>query len=309
MNGKKNDSPSASSAALVLLLAAMATASEPRRGFYFGTDTGASMAPGIESTRSNVGIPTNCDQWLEEFTFDDGDTVPLPLEDCIPRALPGSPNPFDLGGGLLAGAKVGYAVHNFRVEAEFLHREQSGDHLPLIVPGDEKQLEFVERSEKISDFRTNGFFANLHYDFNGMSDKLVPHLGVGLGFMRTTMDYSATSIRTNDREELIGLGRNPAAAGTASLANEVLSDNLPGYQLTAGLTYAFGERFFAGIKLRYGGALGDFEDGDNPWKPLRGHASTVGPPGEPGGDLPVRYGITVGGLNFWGVSVVLNHYL
>ncbi len=206
------------------------------------------------------------------------------------------------------------------------------------MPGDEKQLEFVERSEKISDFRTNGFFANLHYDFNGMSDKLVPHLGVGLGFMRTTMDYAATSIRTNDREELIGLGRNPAAAGTASLANEVLSDNLPGYQLTAGLTYAFGERFFAGIKLRYGGALGDFEacrsdlcgfgerffagiklryggalgdfeDGDNPWKPLRGHASTVGPPGEPGGDLPVRYGITVGGLNFWGVSVVLNHYL
>ncbi len=34
--------------------------------------------------------------------------------------------------------------------------------------------------------------------------------------MHTTMDYSAASIRSNDRNELIRLGRNPHAAGLVS---------------------------------------------------------------------------------------------
>ena len=246
---------------------------------------------------------------MDEFTFGDGAKVPYAIEKCNPRVFPGSPNHFDLGAGFLAGAHLGYALHNFRMEAEYFHREQSGEHLPLIVPGDEKQQEFVERSEKISDFRAHSFFANLYYDFqNTISPQVIPNLGVGLGLMHTTMDYSAASIRTNDRNELIRLGRNPHAAGLASLANEVLSDNLLGYQLIAGLDYALSERFSVGIKLRYGGALDDFKDGDNEWKPLRGHASTVGPPGKPGDNLPVRYGITAGDLNFWGISLDLEYF-
>ena len=56
----------------------------------------------LESTRTNVGIPTNCDQWLRAALLSDGTTVPLPIDQCAPRALPASPNTFDLGAGWLA---------------------------------------------------------------------------------------------------------------------------------------------------------------------------------------------------------------
>ena len=300
-------------AAFTLVLAAAASASGTPGGspggFYFGTDTGVALAGNLESTRTNTGIPTNCDQWLDEFTFDDGTSVPSPLEECNPRTLPGSPNSFDLGPGFMAGVHLGYGWRNLRIEAEYFHREQGGDHLPLVVPGDEKQQEFVVRNEEISDFRISRFFANLHFDFPGLPvPGAIPHLGFGLGLLHANMGYSATSIRTKDRDELIALGRNPDAAGTASLASEALSDNLPGFQLLAGLDYAISSRLRAGLSLRYGGGLGDFEDGDNRWKPLRGHESTVGPPGSPGGTLPVHYGITAADLNFWGIALGLNHY-
>ena len=148
--------------AILLLLTTHATASEARsgagQGFYFGTDIGVSVPHELEATRTNFGIPTNCDQWLDQFTFDDGTKVPFALEQCQPEALPGSPNGFNLGTGLLAGVNLGYAVRNFRIEAEYFRREQSGERLPLIVPSDSKQQEFVERSEHISDFRGNNFF-------------------------------------------------------------------------------------------------------------------------------------------------------
>lgn len=300
-------------ATIMLLLATAATASETqsgdRRGFYFGTDVGVSLPGDLESTRTNIGIPTNCDQWLEAFTFDDGTKVPYPLDQCNPTALPGSPNSFDLGTGFLAGTHLGYAFQNFRLETEYFLRSQSGERLPLLVIGDPKQQEFVERSESISDFRASSFFANVYYDFHTAKlPKVVPFLGAGVSLMNTRIDYSAASIRTNDRNELIRLGRNPDAAGTASLANELLSDNMTGYQFFAGLDYAFNKQFHAGIKLRYGDSFENFEDGDNEWKPLRGHGSTVGPPGAPGGNLPVRYEISADDLNFWGISLSLKYF-
>lgn len=307
------DFASAALATIMLFLSTNVAVSETppgdRRGFYFGTDVGVSLPGDLDSTRTNIGIPTNCDQWLEAFVFDDGSGVPYPLEQCAPTALPASPNPFDLGSGFMGGAHLGYALPNFRIEAEYFHRSQSGEYLPLIVPGDPKQQEFVERSEKIGYFRANSLFANFYYDFHTANlPKVVPFLGVGVGLMQTTIDYSATSIRTNDRNEMIRLGRNPHAAGTASLAKELLSDDLTGYQLLAGLDYAFSKRFYAGIKLRYGDALENFQDGDNEWKPLRGHASTVGPPGSPGSDLPVLYEISADNLNFWGISLSLKYF-
>ena len=52
---------------------------------------------------------------------------------------------------------------------------------------------------------------------------------------------------------------------------------------------------------------GDFSDGGNPWKPLRGHASTVGP-GTSGDDLPVHYEIRANNLGMWGISVGLKYF-
>ena len=307
------DVPLALSAILMLPLTLTAeisqTSNQDRKGFYFGTDVGMALPGDLESTRANIGIPTNCDQWLDPFTFEDGTQVPTPLNQCVPRVLPGSPSYFDLESGFSSGAHLGYAFSNFRIETEYFHRSQGGQYLALIVPGDPKQLEFVERSEHIQNFSSNSFLANVYYDFHrDQLSNIVPYVGLGIGLIQTTIDYSATSIRTNDRSEMIRLGRNPAAAGLPSLAREQLSDNLIGYQFLAGLDYAFSKRFQAGLKLRYGDALETFEDGDNEWKPLRGHASTVGPPGTPGADLPVLYEISADNLNFWGISLSLKYF-
>lgn len=296
---------------VVLLVSTNAGASGPneRQGFYVGADIGVSIPNDLESTRTNNGIGTNCDQWLGADTLNDNTTVPLPLGQCSPRALPKRTTSFGLGTGVLAGINLGYTLHDFRLEAEYFRREQSGERSALNVPGDPKQAEFVERSEKISDFSADNFFANIYYDFHNMlSAKVTPYMGVGLGVMRVQMDYSGTSIRTNDRNRLHELGRNRNAAGLASLADEVLSDTLFGYQWIAGVDYAWSERFSVGLKFRYGDAFGDFEDGDNAWKPLRGHASTVGPPGTPGSNLPIRYSIQADDLSFWGISLNLKYF-
>ena len=269
-----------------------------------GADVGVSFPDELASTRTNTGISTNCDQWLPADTLHDGTPVPLPLERCSPRTLPASPSRFDLDAGVLAGVSLGYALRDFRFEAEYFRREQGGESVSLEVPGDEKQQEFVVRSEKIGDFRADYFFANLYYDFRELKwAGTTPYLGVGLGWMKVRMDYSGTSIRTDDANRLRELGRNANAAGLASLADDGLSDTLTGYQWIAGLDYAWNERWTLGVKFRYGDSFGEFEDGGNAWKLLRGHASTVGPTPATGANLPVFYGIEADDLRFWAISL------
>ncbi|MYI98835.1 MAG: hypothetical protein F4104_04210, partial [Gemmatimonadetes bacterium] len=227
---------------------------ESRRGFYFGMQAGVSVPGEYESTRTNTrSVPTNCDQWLPGEILNDGTPVPLPLSECSPRLFPGSPNGFELGEGILAGVQAGYVLKARRIEVEYFRRGQSGAFLPLVIPGDAKQAEFVERSEKISDFRTDNLFANLYYDFRGMlSPYATPYLGVGAGLAQQKLFYSAVSVRTNDRDRMRQLGRNSHAAGLASLADAKLFDRIFSFQLLAGVDYAVDKRFSAGMKLRYG---------------------------------------------------------
>lgn len=295
-------------ATLPLLAAALAVAMPPAAagqggGFYLGVDAGVSLARDLESTRTNVGIPTNCDQWLPGAVLGDGTTVPLPIDQCAPRAMPASPGTFDLGAGWLAGVNAGYRMGRLRLETEYFHRRHGGETLALIVPGDPKQPEFAERSERIGSLRGHNVFVNLYHDFRHPSApwrerRAVPFLGGGVGWMRTQIDYAAVSLRTSDRDALLDLGRNPNAAGTTSRTDAALTDNLMGYQLLAGMDYALTERQALTFKVRYADAFGDFENLDNPWQALRGHESTVGP-----GGAPVRYGINARNLGFWSASV------
>ena len=122
--------------------------------------------------------------------------------------------------------------------------------------------------------------------------------GAGVGWIRTEIDYAATSVRTSDRNALLDLGRNPHAAGTTSRADASLTDDLAGYQLLTGLDYALTDRHALMLKVRYVDAFGDFESVDNPWVTLRDHESTVGP-----GGAPVRYAIGARDLSLWSVSL------
>jgi opacity protein-like surface antigen len=281
---------------------------DSRRGFYFGMQAGVSLPGEYESTRTNTrSVPTNCDQWLPGEILNDGTPVPLPLSECSPRHFPGSPNGFELGEGILAGVQAGYVLRALRIEVELFRRGQSGAFLPLVIPGDAKQAEFVERSEKISDFRTDNLFANLYYDFRGMlSPTATPYVGVGAGLVRQKLFYSAVSVRTNDRERMRQLGRNSHAAGLASLADATLSDRVFSYQFLAGVDYAMDDRLSAGLKLRYG-RVGEFMDGENPWRLLRGHESTVGPTSGTGYDMPIHYEIMGSPSHFWGVTLGLRY--
>ena len=126
--------------------------------------------------------------------------------------------------------------------------------------------------------------------------------------MRVAVDYSAVSIRTDDAQKLRDLGRNSHAAGLSSLAESKLSDSLPGYQLIAGLDYAWSEQLTLGLKFRYGDSFGKFKDDDTPWNLLRDHEATVGPTPETGANLPVLYDIEGDGLGFWGVSLNLKYF-
>ena len=265
---------------------------------YWGAEVGAALPVGIDSTRTNVGVPTNCDQWLAENTLRDGTVVPLPADQCQPRVLPAAPVAFDLGTGGFLGAAVGMNRDRLRLEAEYFYRGQGGERRPLLVPGDPKQQEFVERSESVDNVAAHNLFANAYYGLGRLGQgKLAPYVGIGVGAMRVSADYQATSIR-GSRDALLALGRNPDAAGKRSLADEALSDTLFGYQLVAGVDYALDERRTVTVKARYGGAFGEFEDGDNLWRPLRGHESSVGP-----GGAPIHYDIAIDNLRFWAVSV------
>ena len=280
------------------------------RGFYFGMQAGVSLPGEYESTRTNTSsVPTNCDQWLPGEILNDGTPVPLPLSDCSPRLFPGSPNGFDLGEGILAGVQAGYVWNVLRIEVEYFRRGQNGAFLPLVIPGDAKQAEFVERSEKISDFRTDNLFANLYYDFRGMrSSDATPYLGVGAGLVQQKLFYSAVSVRTNDRDRMRQLGRTSHAAGLASLADAELSDIISGYQILAGVDYALDDRFSAGLKLRYG-SVGEFVEGEIPWRVVRGHEPTVGPASGTGYDMPLQYEIKGSPSHFWGISLELRYQI
>ena len=93
-------------AATLLPAATAVAAGQAGSGFYVGVDVGLSLGHDVESTRTNVGIPTNCNRWLPSARLNDGTTVPLPLDHCAPRALPASPSHFDLAAGWLAGVNA-----------------------------------------------------------------------------------------------------------------------------------------------------------------------------------------------------------
>ena len=284
------------------LVSTTVAAGQARGDVYVGADVGLSLARNLESTRTNVGIPTNCDQWLPDAVLNDGTTVPLPIEQCAPRALPASPNTFELDVGWVAGVNAGYVLGWLRLEAEYFHRRHGGETLALVVPGDPKQQEFVERTERIGSLRGHNVFVNLYHDFWNprtarRARRATPFLGAGVGWMWTEIDYDATSIRTSDRDALLELGRNPHAAGTTSRVDAALTDDLLGFQLLAGLDYALTEQHALTFKIRYADAFGDFEDLGNPWKTLRDHESTVGP-----GGAPIHYDIRARNLGFWLLS-------
>lgn len=283
-------------AVLIVIGLLSATNAFAREGLYFGADIGAAIPQKLNSSHRDTDVPTNCDQLLTSW---------LSLkDDKCKRGQDKWTNSFDLGTGILAGVNLGYSLRKLRVEAEYFHRGQSGEisKIDTITVGN-KNAEFVNADGRISDLRGNHFFANLYYDFQNLSStRMIPYVGAGVGFTYVKMDFSERFIRSSDRGYIEEIGRNPNAAGTATLADHELSDTLFGYQLMAGFDYALSEWFYVGVKSRYGDYFGDFKDG-NAWDQLRSHESRF----EESGDI-VRYRLKTNDLRFWGVSLNLKYF-
>ena len=281
--------------AAALAVAPVAMAAD---GLFARFDAGVLGESGVTLTRTNHGVPTNCDQWLGGHDFDgDGvDDVPLPASGCAPRALPSASNAVDIGGGYLGAVAVGYAVGRLRAEVEYTRQQRGGGTASLVVPGDPKQREFVRRDESARAVRADGIFANIHWDLR--PGTWTPYVAAGLGAVLATIDYRATSIRTDDRQALIGLGRNPNASGTVSQAREALQDALPAYQAMVGMRRALRQDRWLNLQLRYTDALRDFTDKGNRWRQLRSHDSTVAPDG-----APVRYDIGAQDFGAWSFTI------
>ncbi len=270
-------------------------------GFYLGIDLGVSMGS-VDSTRTNTGIATNCDQWLEPVVVN-GVQLPLPAEMCEPRDFPSKAVEFELGAGALAGLAVGYAGRGpFRFEFEYFHRRHGGDRKDRIIPGGPKSAEFSLRQEAIRGLLADNLFANVYYDFTSLSGTgLRPYIGAGVGISWMRFDYEGTSVR-HGMEALLALDppRHPGAANKVSHANAKLTDQLWGYQLMLGADYPLSGGRLVTAKLRYGRAVEDFEDAGNPWRTLRGHESTVAP-----GGAPVHYRVFMPEPSFWALSIGL----
>ena len=280
---------------------------DSREGMYLGVDIGFWLPGEIKATISDTDVPTNCDQHLVD---PDGSqpTQMLSLSDLekCSRGDDKWENSFDMGLGFVTGMHIGYAMKNLRFEGEYFHRQQPGQHSTLSLESGGKDDEFTEASERISDFQGSHLFFNFYYDLTDMvSPKLIPYVGIGLGLAYMEMNYSVKFIRNANEDFLENLGRNPNAAGTASLAEHTLHDTLYGYQIMAGFDYALDERFYMGAKLRYGDFFSAFED-SNEWDKLRSHNSTIT---AEAGHAPVVYTFEGKDLQFLGLSLNLKYFL
>lgn len=294
--------PGALFCALGALCCALAPLCHAIEGLYVRVELGAGLPSDLSLTRTNHGVPTNCDQWLRGYDFDgDGvDDVPLPPGQCTPRALPANANRIGVDPGYMAGASIGVGRGRWRAELDYSRRRHGGKTASLVVPGDPKQQEFVRREEVADEVRADSLFANLYWEFPRRGGRWTPYIGAGLGAKRMGIRYAATSVRTSDADALIAIGRNPDAAGTTSRADAALSDTLYGYQVMTGARLRLDERRSLDLKLRYGDSWEDFAAGGTRWRTLRDHASTVAP-----GGAPVFYDIAAGGLSAWSVSAGL----
>ena len=281
-----------------------------RQGWYGGLELGITTDNKITNPSSDTDVPTNCDQHFAPTTIPDpdsaGETLSLPIPLTNPTCQRGDSweNSFDLDTAALFGLTAGYDWGAVRLELEYLRHTHSGGYSPLqnvvsIASDTSKDSELVVQGESVTDFRNEHFSLNVYYDFQPLQSHFMPYIGLGVGITDIEFAYSAQFIRNSDASVLRAAGRHPGAAGTATLANHKLSDELMTWQFMLGLDYPLTERVLPGVKLRYVRFEDKFSDGRE-WDLLRGHASTIAP-GTAGGD-PVRYRFQTDDLDFWSVG-------
>ncbi len=287
-----------------------ANAQEDRTGFYAGLQMGIANSSTVSSSLGGVNHPTRCDVLLYP------PSVSPPVDD--PACRDNTPaiftaNQFEPAAGLASGFMVGYMLDRLRFEVEYLHRYMGDDPSPLggttSTAVQDKNSEWSSDeppAEWIGDYKAHQVFANAYVDFINESN-WTPYVGVGAGFARTDLSYDAQFIRKPEAEYLQVEFDPPwpdaakrAAAGTASIVDTKLNQNVFGYQLLTGVDYALTERTSVGVGVRWA-RFDDLED-NKTWNLIRSHA-----PVQADGVTPFDVSLKFAGIGYQAVTVNLKY--
>ncbi|MDE2876519.1 MAG: outer membrane beta-barrel protein [Gemmatimonadota bacterium] len=275
---------------------ALPVAAAAQEGAYLEWAIGAVIAPGLRVTGTDNDVGTKCDLIINPTraeTNGECDTQP-----------PATAWYNEVGGarGMLAGVTAGYATRRLRLEAEYLYRSAAYNARAPTVIGDAVTLDKAEQELEVADggvgdVAAHHWFANVHYHI-APGSRLRPHIGIGAGWARMSLDYFSRWKR-NDDPAAITTFVDPVLkakiAGTTTIGEGRLSDSMPGYQVLAGADYLLRDGVSLAVKVRRAD-FGDFDSGGREWLQLRSHDSTVGP------GHRVLYSVSTGDTSFWTAS-------
>ena len=300
---------------MVLLWISSAQAEENgRQGWYGGLSLGLIKGDRFDLIGHDNDVPTNYDQHLStEESFTEGQdydpNARRVTDDGYTRGADKWQSSHNIRSGMTGSIIIGYSWNGFRLETEYLRRNQAGHAAATLnIAEGGKEAELEVSAQGVEDLIGHNFFLNGYYDFYMPDSKVVPYVGFGIGWARNSMTYSAAWLRSSNRELIESVGRIRTATGTNTLANQQLSDNSFGYQLLAGVDYPIIDRLYIGLKARYVSYTSTFNGGGK-WDLLRSHISTVAPASEVGNGIPggndVVYDIDTDDFDFWSIGLQL----
>lgn len=240
------------------------------------------MSNEVELDSEAVSHPTRCDRLL----YVNPAQAPMDavcLSNTKARIFGDS---FELNNALAGSASIGYDWGRVRVEAELNIKSGASEKRPAI-PDLNNAAVLTKTSEwstesppylSISEFRIHRLFLNLHYKFSE-STVWQPYIGIGAGIARVRMDLGSSFLRRTANDGYIeAVGGNPmqpadwqlAAAGSLTLLEAEISDDVFGYQLLAGVERDLGNRTSAFLTFHWS-KYGDFSSEDL-WATVRSHA-------------------------------------
>ena len=192
--------------------------------------------------------------------------------------------------------RSGRGVHRFgearlrlgagsRRRRRFQAAPHEGETVPFVTPGDNPALQ-GKASEwspdnppyyRLSDFSVRSLFLNLYYGFGGNA-AWTPYVGIGAGLGRVRTNYAASFQRRTLADGYVAAaGGDPerpqewqlGAAGTSSVLDTQLREEVFGYQLVGGVERVLREGVTAFVTVRWTG----FDDiaGEDVWATIRSH--------------------------------------
>ena len=299
---------------VVTLIVLFATVSQTRAQdetrYYAGAQLGALFSPGVTMTGDSNDRASICDEFINPLFA----SVP----GCTDAARGVGDNwnvPFDGARGFLASAVVGYRIHRMlRVEAEYVLRstnygQRSGVLSAQGVNAEKLSDELFLAQEWLGTVSSRGLMGNALVDVPGISSRLTPYVGLGLGLGSTRADYGSVWSRNTD-PAAIATGRDqPNAeqiarnlAGTSSSAQASMKDSHLSFQLFVGFDYPVRDAVSVDVRARW--TMSNEFVGTVVWDPLRSHVPNL----RRDGSEPVDGKMSTSDFSFVGVSVGMKYH-